>query len=69
MMTELDQLWAEGMAAEIDKYKNLVFDIIAYLKKEKDHEGTSAVASPSDILDKVFGMAGDLQDVKDKILT
>lgn len=51
------------------RYRNLIYAIIDYLKKEKDHEGTTAVASPSDILDRVYGLAQDIPDVKERIVS
>lgn len=51
-----------------DKCHELLCAIVDFLKKEKEHEGTTSVASPSEILDRIFGLASSLPDIKERIL-
>lgn len=60
--------WTEVSTEKERKYLTLIYGIVDYLKREKDHEGTTAVSSPSDILDKIYGMSQELQEVKERIL-
>lgn len=68
-MVEETQAWSEMSTDKEPKYNNLVYAIVDYLKKEKDYEGTNAVASPSEILDRIYGLAQGLPDVKERILS
>ena len=67
-MEEETKAWVEMSIDKEPKYKNLVYAIVDYLKKEKNHEGTNAVASPSEILDRIYGLSQDLLDVKERIV-
>jgi hypothetical protein len=51
-----------------EPYKDLVFKIISFLKLEQDHEGTNAVITPSELLDKIAAFSVGLPDVRDEIL-
>jgi len=51
-------------------HKDLLYKIIEVLQQERSHEGTTAVISPTELLDKIMGISSEmqLQDVKDKII-
>lgn len=51
-----------------DRCFSLVCDIVDFLRKEKDHEGTPSVASPSELLDRIFGMASEIPEIRERIL-
>lgn len=60
------QEWIQNMESSRDKYRDLVYGIIDFIKKDVTHEGTHATFSPTEILDKIYGMAADLPDVKER---
>jgi hypothetical protein len=62
---------AENIASALelgDKCYSLVCDIVDFLRKEKEHEGTSSVATPSEMLDRIFGMASEIPEIRERIL-
>lgn len=52
---------------EKNSYKTLIYSIIDFIKKDVEHEGTNQVFSPTEILDKIYCLASDLPDIKEKI--
>lgn len=50
-----------------DNYRQLVHAIITLLKTEKDHEGTSAVMSPTELLEKIAALGSDIKEVTDRV--
>jgi hypothetical protein len=62
---------AETIANALDlgvKSYDLVCSIVDFLRKEKEHEGTSSVATPSEMLDRIFGMASEIPEIRERIL-
>lgn len=57
----------EDLQKERDRYQSLVFSIIDYIKKDVDYEGTGLTYTPTAILDKIYGMAHDLPEIKGRI--
>jgi len=52
---------------DADEYKELLFKIIHILKMDQEHENTSSMLTPSQLLDKIAGMARDLPVIRDRI--
>jgi len=51
----------------VNKHQEVLETIISILKKEKEHEGTSSVITPSELLDKIGALASGLTSITDKI--
>ena len=50
-----------------NRYQEVLKIMIAFLKQERDHEGTGAAATPSELLDKIAAVASDLPDITEMI--
>lgn len=61
-------LWSNQQDNMERKSYELLVKIIDFIKKEKDHEGTSSVATPSEILDRIYGLSEDFPELKERIL-
>jgi len=51
-----------------DQYKDVLQKLIAFLKHERDYDGTMTMLDPDEILNKIIGLSSDLPDVVDMVL-
>ena len=50
-----------------NRYQEVLKTIVVLLKQERDHEGTAAVITPSELIDKIAAIASDLTDITEMI--
>lgn len=50
-----------------NRYQEVLKTIVTLLKQERDHEGTAAVITPSELIDKIAAIASDLTDITEMI--